>query len=246
MTPHGFAAEFEPVCVVDEAIQDGISVCWIADQVEPARHGKLAGHHRGAAAVTVLEDFEEVVASIAVERLEAPVIEDEDVHPGKALHARGDAAIALGEREVIDQPRQPCIENRAIVAAGLVADGAGEPTLADPCGTDDGAVLMSGDPVALEQHVEQAPIEAARGAVIDILGHGMVAQLGMTQAKGQTPVVAPGRFVIEQQGQPFGMAETGGIAVALQFGERMGHTGQAELVELLKCRVFQHSWSFQL
>ena len=52
--------------VVNEAIQDGIGVCWITDQVEPAIHGELAGHHRRASAVTVLEDFEEVVASIAV------------------------------------------------------------------------------------------------------------------------------------------------------------------------------------
>ena len=126
MATHGFATEFKPVGVVNEAIQDGIGICWIADQVEPAGDGELAGHHRRFASITVLEDFEQVMAGIAVERFEAPVIEDEDVDPGKAFHARGDAAIALGEREVVDQPRQPGIENRAIVAAGLVPDGAGE------------------------------------------------------------------------------------------------------------------------
>jgi 2-methylisocitrate lyase-like PEP mutase family enzyme len=96
---HGFASEFEAVSVVNEAIQNGIGVCWIADQVEPVSNGELAGHHRRAAGVTVLEDFEEAMVSIAVERFEAPVIGDKDVHPGKAFHSRGDAAIALGERQ---------------------------------------------------------------------------------------------------------------------------------------------------
>jgi hypothetical protein len=41
--------------------------------------------------------------------------------------------------------------------------------------------------------------EAARGAAIDALGDGVVALLSIMQAKGKTPVVAPGRFVIEPQ-----------------------------------------------
>jgi|KBSSwiStaDraftv2_1062776.scaffolds.fasta_scaffold01834_23 hypothetical protein len=40
----------------------------------------------------------------------------------------------------------------------------------------------------------------------------MVPQLCMMQAK-KAPVIAPGCFMIEQQGQPLGMAETGGVAM---------------------------------
>jgi len=42
---HGFTAHFEPVSIMAEAIQDGICVGWIVDQLIPARHRQLAGHH---------------------------------------------------------------------------------------------------------------------------------------------------------------------------------------------------------
>jgi len=66
-----------------------------------------------------------VMAGIAVERFEPPVVKDEQVDAGKALHARSDAAVSLCQRQVVDQPPQARVENRAIVAAGLVTDGAG-------------------------------------------------------------------------------------------------------------------------
>jgi hypothetical protein len=41
------------------------------------------------------------------------------------------APVAAGERESFEQPRQAMVEDEAIVAAGLVAERAGDPTLAD-------------------------------------------------------------------------------------------------------------------
>lgn len=82
---------------------------------------------------------------------------------------------ALGQGQVIDEPRQSGIEDRADVTASLVTDGAGQPALSDPDRPDDGQALMGGDPVTLEQSVEQPAIETTRSTVIAILGHGMVA-----------------------------------------------------------------------
>jgi len=63
------------VGVMDQAVEDGVGVCRIADQRVPLIDGELAGDDGGAAAVAVLEDLQEVVASRGVERLEAPVVE---------------------------------------------------------------------------------------------------------------------------------------------------------------------------
>src|SRR5690606_37554938 len=106
---------------------------------------------------------------------------------GEALHAAGDPAIAFGERQVVDQAGQPGVEHGAIVAARLVAHGAGEPAFADACRPDDGAVLVGGDPVAPEQPLEQPAIEPALRTVIDVFGNSMMAQLRVAQAKGETP-----------------------------------------------------------
>ena len=126
-----------------------------------------------------------------------------------------------------------------------MADGAGQPAFADARRPDNRAVLVVADPVALEQRLEQAAIEPARSAVIDVFGRGMVPQLCVTQAQCKAPVIAPGCFVIQQQSQPFGVAQAGGIAIVVEFGERMGHAGQAELVQLIKGWVFEHRRSFQ-
>jgi hypothetical protein len=45
----------------------------------PLIDGELAGDDGGAVAVAVFEDLQEVVAGGGVERLEAPVVEDEEI-----------------------------------------------------------------------------------------------------------------------------------------------------------------------
>ena len=62
--------------VVDEAVEDGVGIGGIADEVVPLIDGDLAGDERGAAAVALFEDFEEIVAGAGIERLKAPVVED--------------------------------------------------------------------------------------------------------------------------------------------------------------------------
>src|SRR6266699_2218830 len=42
---------------VHEAVEDGICDCRIDDHLVPVIDGELAGHDRGAAAVTIVDDF---------------------------------------------------------------------------------------------------------------------------------------------------------------------------------------------
>ena len=46
--------------IVDEAIEDGVGIGRIADDLVPDRYWQLAGDDRRAAAVALLEDFEQV------------------------------------------------------------------------------------------------------------------------------------------------------------------------------------------
>ena len=62
------------------------------------------------------------------------------------------------------------------------------------------------DPAALGELLEQRPVEAARGTVVDILDRGLVAQLGVAQAGVQPPVASVAGLAVEQQREPFGMA----------------------------------------
>ena len=60
--PHALACEGQPVGVMDEAVQDGIGQGRIADGLVPVLHRELAGDNRGAAAVAVFEDFQQVAS----------------------------------------------------------------------------------------------------------------------------------------------------------------------------------------
>ena len=60
---------------------------------------------------------------------------------------------------------------------------------------------MGVDPFAAGELVEQPTIEAARGAVIDILDDGVVAQLGLAQPGGEALVAAIGNFAIDAAGR---------------------------------------------
>ena len=65
--------------VMDQAVEHGVGVGGVTDQRVPLVDRELAGDEGGAAAVAVLEDFQEVVAGGGVERLQAPVVEDEQI-----------------------------------------------------------------------------------------------------------------------------------------------------------------------
>src|SRR6202011_443327 len=78
-SPHALPVEIDPVGVMDQAVEDGVGVGGVTDQRVPLIDGKLAGDDGGMAAVAVLEDLQEVVASRGIERFEAPVVEDEQI-----------------------------------------------------------------------------------------------------------------------------------------------------------------------
>ena len=59
---HAFSGELKAVSVVNEAIQDGVAECWIADNVVPMFDWDLAGNDGGGATVAIIEDLQKVVA----------------------------------------------------------------------------------------------------------------------------------------------------------------------------------------
>jgi len=67
------AGEINPVGVVDDAIENGVGIGGIADQLVPFVDGNLAGDDRRAAAVAFFENLEEIVTSGGIEGLETPV-----------------------------------------------------------------------------------------------------------------------------------------------------------------------------
>ena len=70
------------------------------------------------------------------------------------------------------------IEDGAVVAAVLVAERASNPPFADAGWADDEQILVPCDPLAGNEVLEQRPVEAARGFVVDVLDDSGLAQAG--------------------------------------------------------------------
>ena len=69
---------------MDDAVENRVGECGIAEVFVPAAEGQLAGNDRGSVAVSVVEDLEEVLTLRVLEPDDAPIIEDEDVDPREA------------------------------------------------------------------------------------------------------------------------------------------------------------------
>ena len=57
---HAFSGELKAVCVVNEAIQDGVAEGWVANNIVPMFNGDLAGDDGGGATVAIIEDLQKV------------------------------------------------------------------------------------------------------------------------------------------------------------------------------------------
>lgn len=104
---------------------------------------------RRSSPIALFEDFQEIVAGAGVERLEAEVVEDQEIGAAEGFDKTRVAPIAARERKVFAELRPAMIDDRAIVPASLLADGAGEPALADAGRTDEGEIVVGVDPLAL-------------------------------------------------------------------------------------------------
>jgi len=128
------ALELQAMGVVDDAVEDGVGESGLADQVMPAVDRDLTGNQRSATAIAVLDDFEHVVTLLGPEWLKPPIVEDQQLDTAKGAHQSRVAAIAASECKIAEHPRHALIEHRAVVATGLVAECASQPTFADAGG----------------------------------------------------------------------------------------------------------------
>ena len=130
----------------------------------PVGDGDLAGDECGFSGVAIFEDFQQVVSGLGVEGFEPPVVEDQQVGAGQALEAAGEAAVAVGQGEFVEQLCHPYVEHRTVVAAGFVAERAGQPALAHAGGPGDDEVVMVLDPGALDEPLQECARSRLRPA----------------------------------------------------------------------------------
>jgi len=120
-----------------------------------------------------------------------------------------------------------------------VAEGAGQPALADPGRPFDDQVLRLLDPSSAGERLEERAVEPTCGAVVDVFDRGLVAQTGIAETRFEAAILPVGRLMVEEQPEPFGLGKLGRFGIGGEADEGPGHAVQAELVKLIECRVGQ-------
>ena len=100
------------------------------------------------------------------------------------------APVAARERQILAELGPPMVDDRAIVATSLLADGASQPAFAGSARPDESKIVVVVDPFALGERLEQRAIKPARGAVVDVFDARLLAELGGAQPRRQ-PLVSP-------------------------------------------------------
>ena len=131
--PHAFPLQLDAVGVVDQAVQDGVGQGRVADQLVPASTGTwlvIDAWRRDRS------DPRRFPAGRAAARpasgSESPSRPGSGARPRARLQHAGMAAVAAGQAQSLEQPRHALVEHGAVVTAGPVAEGAGQPGLPVP------------------------------------------------------------------------------------------------------------------
>ena len=86
--------------------------------------------------------------------------------PAEGAQQFGVASVAAREGERGEEAWNTMIENREVLFAGLVSQGAGEPAFADAARPCDDEVVARADPFAGGKLAEKSTIETAGGTII--------------------------------------------------------------------------------
>src|SRR6516164_4336900 len=137
------------------------------------------------------------------------------------------------------------VEDGTVVAAGLVAERAGNKTLADAGLPDDQHVLMTFDPIAGDELGKQRLVEPTRHFYIYVLDDGRLAQPCELEPGGQPLVLALDGLAVDYESEPLFEVEGGEVALPSLFFERLGHAGEPERDQPFVTGMSEHRVSFR-
>jgi hypothetical protein len=176
-------------------------------------------------------------------------LQDQELDAGQHLEEAAVASITTCEQQGIEQAWHAVLQawhavlkDRAVVAAGLVAERTGNKTLADAGLADDQQVLMTSDPVAGGELGEQRLVEGARRFQIDILDDGRLAQPCKLEAGSPPLVLALDGFAVDHEAEPFFEVQRGEFVLSPLFFQRFGHASESERDQSFVGGVSFHSF----
>src|SRR5882724_10026534 len=169
---HRISSECNLVRVMEQAVKDRVRQGRISQGLMPMLHWELAGDHGRATAVAVFQEFKDIAAVLITEGGKSPVIKNEEGGFGQRGHEFRIPSIAFGNRELLEQARQPQVEDGVPFATGLVAQRTAEPGFPTARWARDEHIVPIVDPWTGGQAKQEGFIESTRVPIVDILQAG--------------------------------------------------------------------------
>ena len=88
------------------------------------------------------------MACAHVERLQAPVVQDQEIRPSEASQETGMATVAASQRKVLEPSGHALMENGLVIPAGLVTQRSDQPAFSDAGRPHENQIVVPLDPVA--------------------------------------------------------------------------------------------------
>src|SRR5215470_4732178 len=113
------------------------------------------------------------------------------------------SARTAGNAQCVEQPRRSFISHTQTLSTGLIAESTGDPTFPSAGRPGDVKIVARANPVAGNQHSDEAAIESALVLIINVFYASALTQASQLQEPSLTTALAIGSFPIHQHRQAF-------------------------------------------
>jgi hypothetical protein len=226
-----FAGDGDDLGVVQEPVDDGPGGGHIAEQFAPFFQWSVAGHDGGTVFVTAHDDFQQVFAGVFWQLFQAHVVNDDQV--GFQVFADGLVHLVKGFvfHEVAHQIEDGAVEDMEVLADGLVADGLGQMGFADTGRAEEQHVLGFTDKPARGQIVNLLFVDGGIEAPVEVVQGLQAAEVGGLGVAIDLALLADVEFVLTDEFEELGVAQTIGGGFLQAHVQRLDQTGETELFQ---------------
>lgn len=111
-----------------EPVKNGVRQHRLTDRRMPVIDRELTGHEGGPTPMPIIQQFQQIAAMLVGQGSQSPIIQDREVRLGETPEQTPLAAIAIGDREFSEEPRESRIERGEAQSAGHLGQRTGQNT----------------------------------------------------------------------------------------------------------------------
>jgi len=225
------AADGQRVGVMSQTVEGSAGQQVVVKDLGPFLEGAIAGDDDRGPFVALADDLVQVLGRLGRQRIEAKIVENEQVGLENFAPQSGVTTAGLGGAQVPQQVMHGIGQDAKLAFQGFDAQAIRQVAFSDAAGAAQQDVLAAGDEGAGGQVLDQGTIDARRRRKVEVRQRLLAVTAGLSQMTHQPTMVAPFQLIVEQQGQEFDRRELPFDGLRGPEVERFHHSREAELAQ---------------